>query len=78
MSKIAGTVDDPCVLWYALKACIRNSNICFGSHLNKAWFQNIKERESQLAEFDRQEQISFCETRKQSIDMTPIELDCLL
>lgn len=76
MTENAGSVHDPCMFWYALKGGIRNITISFASHLNKVRLGKI-ELESKLKELENQ-QLSFCEIRKQNIQLTQIELDSLL
>ncbi len=71
-------VSDPRILWYTLKGCITNITISFASHLNKVRLCKTHELESKLKELENQQQLSFCETRKQNIQVTRTEFDSLL
>uniref|UniRef100_A0A3Q1FVW2 exodeoxyribonuclease III n=1 Tax=Acanthochromis polyacanthus TaxID=80966 RepID=A0A3Q1FVW2_9TELE len=73
-----GSVGDPRIFWYALKGCIRNISIAFASHLNKSRLAKIDDLENKLTSLELQQQLSFSEARKQSIEVTKTELNSLL
>lgn len=74
----AGSVDDPRMFWYALKGCIRNTSIAFASYFNKSRLAKIDDLESKLTSLEHQQQLSFSGARKQTIEVTKIELNSLL
>lgn len=73
-----GSVNDPRILWCALKGCIWTTSIAFASHLSKTRLAKINNLESKVTSLEHQQQFSFSEARKQIIDMTKIELNSLL
>ncbi len=72
------SVDDPRVLWDAVKGCIRNKTISFASHLNKARKRRTEFLETEIAELERGmlNNISSESIRKRQNLLN--ELSCLL
>lgn len=46
-----GSVDDPRILWDAIKGFIRNFTVCYASSLRKAWSSRLQHLNSQLKMF---------------------------
>lgn len=46
------SVNDPGILWEALKGCIRDKTIGFASHLNKSRLQHIQKLEKNISEVE--------------------------
>lgn len=76
MADNAGSVDDSCIFWYALKS-ITNSTIAFASHFIRTRLGKIDDLELKLASLEQQQHISFSENRKENTEATKTELSSL-
>ena len=60
LSENAGSDEnpvDPCILFNAVKGCIRNVSILFSSQLNKSRLRKIVELETKLCQLDQEQML---------------------
>ncbi len=74
----AGSVDDPRILWDAIKGSIRDSSISFSSHLKKNRLLKIKELEETLTELEAKWQHTLNDALLGRITVIRTELNSLL
>lgn len=73
-----GSVDDPRILWDAVKGFIRNNAIRYASHVKKSRTSRLQILQSKLAVFDNLLQLSFDEEIALSYDLIKKEINDIL
>ena len=73
-----GSVDDPRILWDAIKGFIVSFSTSFSSHLKKSKLAKISELEGKIATLERQLQQEFSDSKAQTLQTVRIELGALL
>ena len=73
-----GSVEDPRILWNALKGFIRNNSIAYASSINKTRLQSISILENKLVALEQTNQLSPSENTTLQINLVKRELNLLL